>query len=92
MDSFYGFGPYAFALVKDYDCPPHAGYLNSSFYVSETTETHIDSICLFEYEADFPIQRHSTNDYVSVTKNTYFTLRSVSTGRFIKAHETQGHV
>ena len=79
LDSYYGFGPYAFQLVKGYDCPSYATYLNSSFYVSETTHTHIDSICLFEYDADFPIQRHSSSWYVSNTKNVYFTLRSVST-------------
>ncbi|PYI16855.1 putative membrane copper amine oxidase [Aspergillus violaceofuscus CBS 115571] len=79
LDSYYGFGPYAFELVKGYDCPVYATYLNSSFYVSETTHTHIDSLCVFEYDADYPIQRHSTSDYVSSTKNVYLTLRSVST-------------
>ncbi|PNS15337.1 Copper amine oxidase 1 [Sphaceloma murrayae] len=79
LDSYYGFGPYAFELVKGYDCPSYATYLNSSFYVSETTHTHLNSICLFEYDADFPMQRHSTGSYVSVRKNVYFTVRSVST-------------
>jgi len=79
LDSYYGFGPYAFELVKGYDCPSYATYLNSSFYVSETTHTHLNSICLFEFDADFPIQRHSTSQYVSVSKNVYFTIRSVST-------------
>ncbi|KAG9521807.1 putative membrane copper amine oxidase, partial [Aureobasidium melanogenum] len=79
LDSYYGFGPYAFELVKGYDCPAYATYLNTSFYVSETTHTHLNSLCLFEYTADYPLQRHSTSDYVSVTKNTYFTIRSVST-------------
>lgn len=79
IDSFYGFGPYAFELVSGYDCPSYSTYLNSTFYVSETVHTHINSICLFEYDADFPIQRHSTSKYVAVTKNTYFSVRSVST-------------
>lgn len=79
LDSFYGFGPYAFQLVPGYDCPSYATYLNSTFYVSETVHTHVNSICLFEYDADYPIQRHSTSDYVTVTKNTYFTVRTVST-------------
>lgn len=79
LDTYYGFGPYAFELVPGYDCPTYATYLNTSFYVSETTHTHINSICLFEYDADFPMQRHSTSSYVSVTKNTYFSVRSVST-------------
>ncbi len=79
LDSFYGFGPYAFELVPGYDCPSYATFLNSTFYVDETTHTHLNSICLFEYDADFPIQRHSTSKYVAVTKNTYFTARSVCT-------------
>ncbi|PSR81301.1 copper amine oxidase [Coniella lustricola] len=79
LDSYYGFGPYAFELVPGYDCPAYATYLNSTFYVSETVHTHVNSICLFEYEADFPIQRHSTTAYVAATKNTYFAVRSVST-------------
>lgn len=79
LDSFYGFGPYAFELVPGYDCPTYSTYLNSTFYVSETVHTHVNSICLFEYDADFPIQRHSTSQYVTATKNTYFTVRSVST-------------
>jgi primary-amine oxidase len=79
LDTYYGFGPYAFELVKGYDCPAYATYLNTSFYVSETTHTHLNSLCLFEFTADYPLQRHSTSDYVSATKNTYFTIRSVST-------------
>lgn len=80
LDSYYGFGPYAFELIPNgYDCPSYATYLNSSFYVDETTHTHINSICLFEYAADFPIQRHSNSKYVSATKNTYFSVRAVST-------------
>ncbi|KAJ5587639.1 uncharacterized protein N7459_003404 [Penicillium hispanicum] len=79
LDTYYGFGPYAFELAKGYDCPTYATYLNSTFYEDETTHTHIGSICLFEYDADYPIQRHSSSNYVSVTKNVYFTVRSVST-------------
>jgi primary-amine oxidase len=79
LDGFYGFGPYAFELVNGYDCPSYATYLNSSFYVDETTHIHVNSICLFEFDADFAIQRHTTDQYVSSTKNIQFTARSVST-------------
>lgn len=79
LDSYYGFGPYAFEIVKGYDCPAYATYLNTSFYVSETTHTHLNSLCLFEFETDYPIQRHSTSKYVSSTKNIEFSIRSVST-------------
>lgn len=79
LDSYYGFGPYAFQLVPGYDCPSYATYMNTSFYVSETTHTHINSVCFFEFDADYPMQRHSQSDYVANTKNIYFTVRSVST-------------
>jgi primary-amine oxidase len=79
LDTFYGFGSYAFELVKGYDCPSYATYLNTTFYTAETTHTHIDSICLFETEANYPIQRHSTSQYVSATKNVFFTIRTVCT-------------
>ncbi|KAK5165228.1 uncharacterized protein LTR77_009326 [Saxophila tyrrhenica] len=79
LDTFYGFGPYAFELVPGYDCPAYASYMNTSFYIDETTHTHINSICFFEFDADYPMQRHSTGTYVANTKNVYFTVRSVST-------------
>ncbi|KAI0123803.1 membrane copper amine oxidase [Xylariales sp. AK1849] len=79
LDTYYGFGPYAFELVPGYDCPEYSTYLNTTFYVDETTHTHLNSICLFEFTADYPVQRHSTGAYVSATKNTYFSVRSVST-------------
>jgi primary-amine oxidase len=79
LDTYYGFGPFAFELIKGYDCPAYATYLNSSFYVSETTHTHLNSICLFEVDADYPMARHSAPDYVSATKNVFFVVRSIST-------------
>lgn len=79
LDGYYGFGPYAFQLVPGYDCPAYASYMNTSFYINEETHMHVSSVCLFEFDADYPIQRHSTSNYVSTTKNIYFTVRSVST-------------
>ncbi|KAI5363237.1 putative copper amine oxidase [Septoria linicola] len=79
LDSYYGFGPNAFQLVPGYDCPSYASYMNTSFYTSEETHTHVNSICFFEYNANYPMQRHSTGSYVSNSKNVFFTVRSVST-------------
>lgn len=75
----YGFGPYSFELISGYDCPSYATYLNTSFYVSETTHTHVNSICLFEMDAGYPMQRHSASNYVASTKNIIFTVRNVCT-------------
>ncbi|KAI6922463.1 putative membrane copper amine oxidase, partial [Hortaea werneckii] len=79
LDTYYGFGPYALQLVPGYDCPSYATYMNTSYYVGETTHTHINSVCFFEFDADYPMQRHSTSSYVANTKNVYFSVRSVST-------------
>lgn len=79
LDSFYGFGPFSFQVVKGYDCPSYATYLNSTWFRAEVLHTHIDSICLFEQDAEYPIQRHSTSKYISVTKNIFFTVRNVCT-------------
>ncbi|PLB48938.1 putative membrane copper amine oxidase [Aspergillus steynii IBT 23096] len=79
LDSFFAFGPGSFELIKGFDCPSYATYLNTSFYVNETTHTHIDSLCLFEYNADHPFQHHTTVKYAGATRNVYFTLRSVAT-------------
>ncbi|GME48726.1 Major facilitator superfamily [Neofusicoccum parvum] len=71
LDSTYEMGGNSMPLVPGYDCPAYATYLSSPF--------NRNSICLFESTADYPIQRHISGAYVSVTKNTYFTIRHIST-------------
>lgn len=79
MDSYYGFGPTAFELVHGFDCPSYATYLNSSTYWRETSTSHANSMCLFEFDPGYPMSRHSSSNYVTVQKNIFFTLRSIST-------------
>ena len=79
LDSEYGFGQFTWQLVSGFDCPAYATYLNTSYYTGETTHTHPSSICLFEFDTGYPIQRHTTPLYVSITKNIAFIIRSVST-------------
>ncbi|KAF4996189.1 hypothetical protein FGRMN_4637 [Fusarium graminum] len=79
LDSSYGIGTSQWNLVDGFDCPSYATYLNTTFYISETTHVHPNSLCLFEYDAGYPIQRHLTANHVSATKNIVFTVRSVST-------------
>lgn len=79
LDSEYGFGVTAYQLVSGFDCPAYATYLNTSFYSGETTHTHPSSICMFEFDTGYPIQRHTAPSYVSVSKNIMFVVRSVST-------------
>ncbi|KDQ60427.1 hypothetical protein JAAARDRAFT_191806 [Jaapia argillacea MUCL 33604] len=79
LDSFYGFGPYAFELLPGYDCPVYATFLNSTFHVTELSKTHPGSICVFEADMTYLIQRHSNMNYLSTTKNIALIVRSVST-------------
>ena len=79
LDSFYGFGAFSFELINGFDCPSYSTYLNSSFFVDDTEHTHINSICLFEMDAGYPMARHSQSTYVAATKNIFFTVRNVCT-------------
>ncbi|KAM0548794.1 hypothetical protein ACHAPJ_009791 [Fusarium lateritium] len=79
LDTSYGIGTSQWNLVDGFDCPSHATYLNTTFYISETTHVHPNSICLFEYDTGYPIQRHLTANRVSAVKNIVFSVRSVST-------------
>ena len=79
LDTEYGLGLATFQLVSGFDCPAYATYLNASYFSSETSHTHPSSICLFEFDTGYPIQRHTTGTYVSVTKNIAFIVRSAST-------------
>ncbi|WEW60662.1 DUF1965 and Cu_amine_oxid domain-containing protein [Emydomyces testavorans] len=78
LDTLEGFGRVAYELVSGYDCPSHATFLNTSFFTEETTRTHLNSICLFEMDSGFPLQRYASSNAVSITKNILFTLRSIS--------------
>lgn len=79
LDSYYGFGPYVFELVPGYDCPAYSTFLDTSVHENGNTTTNRNSICLFEHDAGYPLQRHTAYPYISVTRNTIFTLRFVST-------------
>ena len=70
LDSAFGFGSGAVELMPGYDCPTYATYLNTSLPNYESA----NSLCLFEFEADYPMQR---SYYYSNTKNIFFSVRSV---------------
>lgn len=64
-----------YSLVKGYDCPVSATYLPTTLHENGKTITNEDSLCLFEMDAGFPIQRHTTSRLTQVTKNIMFVLR-----------------
>lgn len=82
-----GFGPWSFNLVPGFDCPTYAHYLPATWHADELSKTHPMSICLFETDMGYLMQRHSSSDYVSATKNIAFVVRSVATvGNCEKPH------
>lgn len=88
FDSYYGFGSYVYQLIPGFDCPEHATYLETLIHEYGTYKKKPSSICLFEQDAGYLLQRHTAVDfynfrsqntgYASATKNTIFTVRSVS--------------
>ncbi|KAA8904616.1 copper amine oxidase [Sphaerosporella brunnea] len=79
LDTYYGFGPWAFELLPGFDCPTYATFLNTSYWTRETHTVHPNSICLFEQDAGYPMSRHTAGTYAASTKNVFFTLRSICT-------------
>ncbi|KZL83511.1 copper amine oxidase [Colletotrichum incanum] len=78
-DSHVGIGRYAFQLVPGYDCPSYATFLDTRSHSGAGTNPRRNSICVFEYMSDSPIQRHTAFTYLSITNNIYLTVRTVST-------------
>ena len=67
----YGFGKNLNKLVKGYDCPSYATYLDTDF--------NPESLCIFERDAGFPISRHTSENWTSVAKNNILVVRTIST-------------
>jgi primary-amine oxidase len=80
FDTETGIGSSLVPLVRGYDCPAHATYLNATFAEGNSTATHVDAICIFEYDTGYPIRRHAVYPvYTSVAKNIMFTVRTIAT-------------
>lgn len=56
-----------------------AHYVNTTFHANEVSTTHRKSICFYEQDEGYPMQRHSNGQYVSATKNIAFRMKSAST-------------
>jgi primary-amine oxidase len=81
FDSQGGMGRTMVPLMKGYDCPSHATYLNSTWTDATGLNTVPNAICLFEADANYPIRRHHAiaQGYTSVAKNIVFTVRWIAT-------------
>ncbi|KAH6723513.1 copper amine oxidase [Leptodontidium sp. MPI-SDFR-AT-0119] len=78
-DRFYGIGALMGRLIPGYDCPYHATYWNSTIHGAESTNTNINSICIFETDIGHPITRHSAETYKQATKGSALVVRVVAT-------------
>lgn len=79
LDTVFLMSSTMFELVPGYDCPAYATFLSTNFNRRESADSIPNSICIFEYAADYPLQRHIADYRVSVSRNTYLVVRSVST-------------
>lgn len=79
LDCAFGMGKFSFELVPGYDCPAYADYFDSTYHLNGKKWTNKNSICLFEYTADYLLQRHTSQYQVTVSKNTYLLMRYVAT-------------
>lgn len=79
LDTAFYMGLYMYELVAGYDCPAYAKFLDTEFHFGDSTKIHKNSICVFEYTADHPLQRHTADRRVSISRNTYLVVRFVST-------------
>lgn len=81
MDTFFGMGRFSFELVPGYDCPGYADFLDTTFHLKSNATTYRNNICVFEYTGDQLLQRHTARKHVTVSRNTFLTVRFVSTIR-----------
>lgn len=65
--------------MPGYDCPAYADYLDVEWHQINETYRQSNSICIFEYTADSLLSRHTAQYSVTVSRNTYLIVRSVST-------------
>ena len=79
LDTFFGMGKMMFSLVPGFDCPGHAEYLDMKYHRGGETFVNRNAVCVFEFTGDAPLQRHTSSRGVTVSRNTYLVVRSVST-------------
>jgi len=88
LDSYYGMGSFMYHLIPGYDCPEYATFLDNRVHENGHTAYQRNSICIFEQDAGYTIQRHTSTKlagigghhrgYASATRNTVLVVRSVA--------------
>ncbi|RPB24911.1 amine oxidase catalytic domain-containing protein [Terfezia boudieri ATCC MYA-4762] len=88
LDSYYGIGSYMYRLIAGYDCPEYSTFLDNWFHENGHTMYQRNSVCIFEQDAGYTIQRHTSTKvmgfgghhqgYASATRNTVLVVRTVA--------------
>lgn len=86
-DTHFQLGADLFQLVEGFDCPFGSTFWNVTVPNGNSTTTNVNSICIFESDAGFPLSRHraggGSNEYgfsnLGVVKASLLTLRSIAT-------------
>jgi primary-amine oxidase len=55
LDTVFLMSSTMFELVPGYDCPAYATFLSTNFNRRESADSIPNSICIFEYAADYPL-------------------------------------
>ncbi|KAI1502075.1 copper amine oxidase [Biscogniauxia marginata] len=79
LDTFFGMGTNAFELVPGYDCPAYADYVDTELHRGGKSERLPNNVCIFEFTSDYLLSRHTAQYSVTASRNTFLTIRSVST-------------
>jgi primary-amine oxidase len=79
FDTLFGFGLNTYELIPGYDCPTYATFLPISMYREGKLIKRKNAICVFEAVSDHPLQRHTTGQKVTASRNSYLVVRAVST-------------
>ena len=57
-------------LVPGCDCPAHATFLSSEYHLEDQTNARKNIICIFEETADHALQLHTSEEQISIARNT----------------------
>lgn len=79
LDTLFGMGFNSYELVPGYDCPAYATFLPMTFHQGDDTVIRKNSLCIFEWTASDPIQRHTSPTHVTVSRNHQLIVRQVAT-------------
>ncbi|TIA82755.1 hypothetical protein E3P98_01145 [Wallemia ichthyophaga] len=79
LDRGFGMATGITPLVRNYDCPHEATYMDVNFYDYGAGRILNDTICMFERDLQKPISRHYQSTDAGATRGVAFEVRSIYT-------------